>query len=188
VNCAGCFFHALPMLIELARRLEADPVSVVALSTCYEDLEYNTKENTRALVANGTIVGEVKRALEPLGKTRFDLPPTIAVGFDEVRAVADVDDLEKHLDDQAERMVARIEAHGGRPLPPGSRDAVRRTLSAKHTYATTFDGNGLLGTPSWLIFDSKKDLQYTKFGHVAIEELEATVRDLLSGESRGEGE
>jgi len=62
VNCPGCFLYALPLFNKLYEQY-SDNIAFVALSTAFEDYEYNNTGNTQLLLSNGTLVGETKKAL-----------------------------------------------------------------------------------------------------------------------------
>jgi len=63
VNCPGCFSYALPLAEAIHRDEDRLGLSVLALSTAFEDFELNTLENTHALVDRGDLVGETQRTL-----------------------------------------------------------------------------------------------------------------------------
>ena len=63
VNCPGCFTYALPLAEAIHNQANRLGIAVKALSTAFEDFDLNTVENTRALVEDGTLVGETKGAL-----------------------------------------------------------------------------------------------------------------------------
>lgn len=68
VNCPGCFLYALPTAEAIHQERDRLGLSVLAVSTAFEDFSLNTVENTRALVDHGTLVGETKRHL---GMSRY---------------------------------------------------------------------------------------------------------------------
>ena len=63
VNCPGCFTYALPLAEAVHRDSSRLGLSVMAISTAFEDFELNTAEHTRALLQTGTLVGETQKAL-----------------------------------------------------------------------------------------------------------------------------
>ncbi len=63
VNCPGCFRYALPLAEAIHRDGDRLGLSVLALSTAFEDFDLNSVDNTRALVERGELVGEAQRAL-----------------------------------------------------------------------------------------------------------------------------
>ncbi len=64
VNCPGCFQYALPTAEAIYRQGDRLGLSVLGLSTAFEDFELNTLGNTRALVESGQVVGATRRVLE----------------------------------------------------------------------------------------------------------------------------
>lgn len=174
VNCPGCFAQ-LPKLSAAAKKFKAEDVCFVALSTAFEDHEYNTRANTVALLESKTVVGETRKAL---GASTCDVDlSSVHVVFDRVRRAAEIAPKEREalIETQASRMAARM-AQGS--LPAHAMESLRQTLSAKPTFATTFDGNGLLGTPSWLIYETaSRELVFVTFGDVG--DLESRLEGLL---------
>lgn len=79
VNCPGCFTYALPLAEAIHRSSNRLGLSVVALSTAFEDFELNTVEHTRALVERGALFGETRRAL---GTDTYDGTITFPVAVD----------------------------------------------------------------------------------------------------------
>mmetsp|Transcript_8949 Transcript_8949/g.22656 ORF Transcript_8949/g.22656 Transcript_8949/m.22656 type:complete len:207 (-) Transcript_8949:38-658(-) len=175
VNCPGCFQHALPRLIDLRKEFEATEVTTIAVATAFEDHDLNTKANTLALMTNGTIVGETAKFY---GRSRCDLDlKDLHVAFDVIRRVSDIDDYDDLVEAQATKMIAAIRQRSH--LPDEARGQIVASLRQKPTFASTFDGNGLLGTPSWLVFDSRsKELRFSTFGDVA--DVDGIIRDLLA--------
>ncbi len=64
VNCPGCFTYALPLAEAIHQDSNRLGLSVKALSTAFEDFEFNTAEHTRALVEKGTLIGETRKSLD----------------------------------------------------------------------------------------------------------------------------
>lgn len=63
VNCPGCFQYALPTAEAIYSQGDRLGLSVLGLSTAFEDFELNTIGNTRALVESGQVVGATRRVL-----------------------------------------------------------------------------------------------------------------------------
>jgi hypothetical protein len=63
VNCPSCFAYALPLAEALHQDSKRLGLSVKALSTAFEDFEFNTAEHTRAFVEKGTLIGETRKSL-----------------------------------------------------------------------------------------------------------------------------
>ncbi len=79
VNCPGCFLHALPTAEAIHQERDRLGLSVLAVSTAFEDFSLNTVENTRALVESGTLVGETKRHL---GMSRYSGSLSFSIATD----------------------------------------------------------------------------------------------------------
>lgn len=152
VACPGCFEHALPALLACASKFDPRDVEFVAVATAFEDFELNTLENTRALVESGVVVGPTRRLYD---KCDLDLSQ-IPVGFDKLtRGVPDAAEVDAHA--------TVLLRHFG--LPEAARDKVRASLCDREWTASTFHGNLLFGTPSWLVYKPQTlELVHSQFG------------------------
>ncbi|MEZ4282659.1 MAG: hypothetical protein R3F21_23935 [Myxococcota bacterium] len=79
VNCPGCFQYALPTAEAIHRQGDRLGLSVLGLSTAFEDFELNTIGNTRALVERGELVGVTRRVL---GSERYSNALSFPVATD----------------------------------------------------------------------------------------------------------
>lgn len=84
VNCPGCFTYALPLAEAIHQDSNRLGLSVMGLSTAFEDFHLNTVEHTRALVEEGTLVGETKKVLgtEAYGGT-ISFPIAVDAGMEQ---------------------------------------------------------------------------------------------------------
>lgn len=161
VACPGCFEHALPALLACAAKFDPRDVEFVAVATAFEDFELNTLENARALVESGVVVGPTRRLYD---KCDLDFSK-IPVGFDRVtRGVPDAQEVDAYT-------TALLRRFG---LPEAARQEVRASVSDREWTASTFHGNMLFGTPSWLVYKPQTlELVHSQFG--AQEDLEGLV-------------
>lgn len=162
VNCPGCFLYALPLLAELHADYEGEGVQFLGLSTAFEDFELNTLENTRALVEEGLLVGETRRALQSQNLERAPFPLNFPIAFDRLRAPAD-------FDDRDFLKLAEVQP-GFQSMPPGDRERfierVRDHYQKQPLLAESFTKNLLPGTPSWIVFRDTGEILFRAFGHL----------------------
>ncbi|MFQ5329775.1 MAG: TlpA family protein disulfide reductase [Thermodesulfobacteriota bacterium] len=84
VNCPGCFTHALPLASALYDHYSRDDVTVIALSTVFEDFSLNTAANTRQLLDDGSLVGETAKHFQSIGVDRYPQQILFPVAMDAV--------------------------------------------------------------------------------------------------------
>lgn len=82
VNCPGCFLHALPTAESIHRERHRNGLTVVGLSTAFEDFELNTIANTRALLERSEFVGEMKHHLAEHGIETYPEAITFPIACD----------------------------------------------------------------------------------------------------------
>lgn len=178
VNCPGCFVHALPQVVHLHERYEAQGLTVIGLATAFEDFDKNTLANLERLVQTGDMIGEPLRQLGKAGllqSGRLDYSLPFAVGMDvlsENDAVVDdaavntlihgqLPDFDSWPDERKQPIYAKARAY----------------LEAKTHRAHTFESYGLQGTPSSILIDRDGILLEVSFGYV--KPLEPMIKDLL---------
>lgn len=64
LNCLGCFFYGFPLVDELYKKYK-NKISILGLSTAFENFEVHTEENTKLLLEKGEVVGETKKSIKP---------------------------------------------------------------------------------------------------------------------------
>lgn len=79
VNCPGCFTYALPLAETIHQDRDRLGLTVLGLSTAFEDFELNTVQHTEQLVHQGTLVGETRRVLE---RDQYENPLSFPVATD----------------------------------------------------------------------------------------------------------
>src|SRR5689334_13018354 len=84
VNCPGCFAYALPVALRIYEDYKNKGLTVLALSTAFEDFDLNTLGNTIRLIEKGEVVGETQKMLERAGYPKFPLSIPFDVAFDEL--------------------------------------------------------------------------------------------------------
>jgi len=178
VNCPGCFVHALPEVVHLHQRYEAQGLAVIGLATAFEDFDKNTLANLERLIQTGEMIGEPLRQLGKAGllqNGRLDYTLPFAVGMD---VLSENDAV---VDDAA----VNTFIHGQLPdfdsWPDARKQPIyvkaRAYLEAKTHRAHTFESYGLQGTPSSILVDRLGLLREVAFGYV--KPLEPLISDLL---------
>jgi len=168
VNCPGCFFYALPLFQELYRQLDKQEIGFLALSTAFEDFELNTQENTRALIDNGLLVGETKKAMSErdIYKLPFDIDFPVAVdqvSKDKGQITTDICELNPNF----------------RTWPDFDKEAMKQKvhnyLNRLEKISYTFTSNQFKGTPTFVLFNKQKEILQSWFGHIDKNTIESAV-------------
>ncbi|MCR9142946.1 MAG: hypothetical protein NXI24_11885 [bacterium] len=161
VNCPGCFLYALPIAAGLHRDLIHADVRILGLSTAFEDFEWNTLENTRALIQEGRLVGETEKAFAMQDIRALPFALDFPVAFDSLRPSSD-------FSDEDFRAIAEAQP-GYHTLPlsrrPGFIARVREHYQRQELLPATFTKNALAGTPSWIVYDAAGNILHSEFGH-----------------------
>lgn len=172
VNCPGCFFYGFPMVERLYKEFNGK-MSFMGLSTAFEDFELNTFKNTELLVKEAVLVGETHKAF--LNQGFNELPYDISVPvFMDAKADTSVFDYKK----------AALNICNTNPnyviWPQFEQEALQEKvityLKGLKEISLTFTLNQLSGTPTFIIFNDVYEILYHKFGHIAIEDLRATIK------------
>lgn len=178
LNCPGCFLHALPKAIDLYQRYSEHGLSVLGISTAFEDFDQNKEENLIRLIENGEVVGETFRLLDqqgqlvdkrlpyripfPLAMDRIIKRPVKVSGY-EVSGF--IEELFPDFAQQGKTHQQQIEDH------------VWHYLQDLHTHAETFELFDLKGTPSHILVDKQGRFRECIFG--ACPDLETRLLELL---------
>lgn len=177
VNCPGCFIYALPAAIKLHEQFKAHPVKIMALSTAFEDYELNTLENTRLLLASGSLVGETKKTLNKAGIETFPLKIPFDVAFDHL-SKKDGPVLPEEVKKYCESLAGYSSATAAEKKMIGQQ--VGQYLAKKEYHAYTFDQNSLNGTPSWILFNKNFQMLYNGFGDKTFNLLTDKINKFLA--------
>jgi len=176
VNCPGCFAYAFPVAIKLHEEFRDKGLNVLALSTAFEDFEFNTVGNTLRLLESGHIVGETRKVLEKAGYTTFPLKIPFDVAFD-LLTPNDPSFLEEDMKSFCAKH-PELELSDSKDLK-NIKDQIKEYFLKKTFRAHTFSANHLSGTPTWIICDRNKNLLYESFGHKEYERMASIVRKFL---------
>lgn len=171
VNCPGCFMYALPVFGKLYE-LYSDRIGFMALSTAFEDYEYNNLENTQLLLTKGTLVGETKKAF---GSRDLHQLPYLIKSPVAMDATMIADDQELlityicHTDPNFE-LLSEIDKSS-------VKSRVRSYLNKQETVSMTFTANQFRGTPTIVLYDQDHNIVDSWFGHVPIERIIDTIEN-----------
>ena len=174
-NCPGCFQHALPLLLGMKKAYP--DVSFFAIATAFEDFDFNTLENARKLIETGEVFGETKMKI---GKC--DLPlRELAIAFDKLRQPTP-DAVAKQAAVLLKSM--KIQHDGLAVSDDVALERLSHSLKQRRFLASTFDSNGLLGTPSWILFHpTTKIIYHQVFGHLDFTSFQDLLNDALRHEA-----
>ena len=168
VNCQGCFAYAFPVALRLHEAYADRGLTLLGLSTAFEDFDLNTLGNTIRLVDKGAVVGKTQEMLERAGYEKFPLSIPFDIAFDELSP----NDL-SHLEEDIDRFCRNNpEFNAQKPdVRRSIKEQLKEYFAQKTLRAFTFDANHLQGTPTWVLFDKQKNLLYESFGHKEYERL-----------------
>jgi hypothetical protein len=174
LNCPGCFLYGFPMMNALFEKY-TERIGIVGISTAFEDFQWNTEANTRALVNEGTVVGETLEqlktgAVEVPGKIHFPIVFDNVTEKDHALTVANLERIASNNPNyfnwpkwEQQALMANIKSHYEQfPL-----------------IAETFVFNQLAGTPTFVIFNKEGLRLRTLFGFRQQDVLEQYIDDYL---------
>lgn len=172
VNCPGCFVYSLPLAIRLYEHYPRDVVSILGLSTAFEDFDLNTAENTALMVKCAETVGEAKKALNAMGHSRLPYKISFPVAFDlvgkpeEIISDLDIENICRYNHMFKSRDEIQMDV-----LKKGIRDYFKNY----HAIGYTFGVNMLNGTPSWIMFNKDMEVLDQWFGHRKEEDIISSI-------------
>jgi hypothetical protein len=179
VNCPGCFLHAIPQAIDIYNKYRKDGVTVLGISTAFEDFDKNTIDNLELLLTKGETVGETLRALGQYGqladgkKLPYKIP--FPVGMDLLKKEEGPISQEK-INEIIEANVPGFDSYNEHQKSDII-ERVKQYLKNKEYSAQTFEQYALRGTPSSILIDKKGILRDVTFGQNDL--LEENIKKLL---------
>ncbi|MGI0087390.1 MAG: peroxiredoxin family protein [Nitrosotalea sp.] len=179
VNCPGCFLHAIPQAIDIYNKYRKDGVTVLGISTAFEDFDKNTVDNLELLLTKGETVGETLRALGQYGqlvdgkKLPYKIP--FPVGMDLLKKEDGPISQEK-INEIIEANVPGFDSYNEHQKSDII-ERVKQYLKNKEYSAQTFEQYALRGTPSSILIDKKGMLRDVAFGQNDL--LEENIKKLL---------
>lgn len=180
VNCPGCFLHAIPQVIDIYNKYRKEGVTVLGISTAFEDFDKNTVENLELLLTKGETVGETLKALGQYGqlvdgkKLPYKIP--FPVGMDLLKKEEGPASQEK-INEIIESNVPGFDSYNEHQKADII-ERVKQYLKNKEYSAQTFEQYALRGTPSSILIDKKGILRDVAFGQNDF--LEENIKKLLS--------
>ncbi len=171
VNCPGCFTHGFP-LIEQLRRKYSENLSFTAMSTAFEDFALNSVGNTKQLIEENQLVGEVEKADIAYGIDKSNLPVTYTVLMD--RLVKPEAFLVEDVIEEVCKTNPNYDYWSSYDKEL-LQDRVRVYYKNFEHIALTFHLNQFRGTPTFVIFNKEYDILDTWFGHKPESEAEHII-------------
>jgi len=178
LNCPGCFLHSLPQAIDLHQRYSNKGLTVIGLSTFFEDFELNTLGNLKLLLNENIVIGETKRILQAEnrlinGRLAYHLPFSVAMDCLITQTPETTEDeVETFIKQHVPSFTTRNEFE-----QIEIRTKVLDYLNSRFYTAETFKQYQLEGTPSHIVIDQNGILKASEFGHFT--ELEWLITTLL---------
>lgn len=179
VNCPGCFLHAIPQAIEIYNKYRKEGVTILGISTAFEDFDKNTVDNLELLLTKGETIGETLRALGQYGqlvdgkKLPYKIP--FPVGMDLLKKEDGPISQEK-INEVIEANVPGFDSYN-ESQKADITERVKQYLKNKEYSAQTFEQYALRGTPSSILIDKKGILRDVAFGQNDL--LEENIKKLL---------
>lgn len=180
VNCPGCFLHAIPQVIDIYNKYRKDGVTVLGISTAFEDFDKNTIDNLELLLTKGETIGETLRALGQYGqlvdgkKLPYKIP--FPVGMDLLKK-DEVPISQEKINEIIEANVPGFDSYNEHQKSDII-ERVKQYLKNKEYSAQTFEQYALRGTPSSILIDKKGILRDVAFGQNDL--LEENIKKLLN--------
>lgn len=174
VNCPGCFLYALPFFNELYKKYN-DNIGFLALSTAFENFDLNTTQNTKNLIENGILIGHTKKALYEYGIDSYSTDLLFPIAMDK-----------KMEQSEKEELVSQICHLNPNYITWSSYDQgllksrVTSYINALPEVSLTFTANQFRGTPTIVVFNEKKEILKSWFGHQPKSMIEEAIKSYIS--------
>ena len=170
VNCPGCFMYGIPMVNRLYARFKGE-VAFLGLSTAFEDFSYNSRTNTLKLIHESTLAGATKAQLGDVYDSELDFPVAMDCFAD-----ASFD-----YQSAAEALCLGHPGYAGWEKRHRNelKGRVLEYLKSSEQLSLTFTLNQLRGTPSFVVFNDRKEILFSAFGHLSFPEMEARLQQLI---------
>jgi len=178
LNCPSCFLYGLPQAIDLHQRYANKGLTVIGLSTFFEDFELNTLDNLKLLIEENIVIGETKRTLQAEnrlidGRLAYHLPFSVAMDSVIKQAPQTTEgEVETFIKQHVPSFTTRNEFE-----QIEIRKKVLDYLNSRFYTAETFKQYQLEGTPSHIVIDQNGILKAREFGHFT--DLEWLITSLL---------
>jgi hypothetical protein len=159
VNCPGCFLYGFPQMERLQQQYKSQELTVLGLSTAFEDFEFNTATNVELLLSEQKTIGATKKAIGDLYPQEIGFPiasDRLTTGI-ELNTPKNIEFLCQHITEH-EYMSTNRQSNLQQKVA-GDLARISRT-------SATFALNLLPGTPSFILCD--RDLQIIDrwFGYI----------------------
>ena len=153
VNCPGCFLQGFPQMISLHAKYHGR-ISCFALSTAFEDFDFNTVENVKLLLEENCLTGETRKAFNNNNLTWNDTIP-FPVLVDAMIAREDM--LQRQFID---RIISNYPQFNGvlEPELVAIKTSLHHYLNHYQKCGFTFASNLLQGTPTFVLFNASMDV------------------------------
>ncbi|MCF6193637.1 MAG: hypothetical protein L3J46_04805 [Kangiellaceae bacterium] len=161
VNCPGCFFYGFPLVNELYKE-HKNEMTILGLSTAFEDFELNTEENTKLLLEKSELVGETKKALNQQGFELYSKTIDFPIAMDKLYS------RDEFITDKNVESICNLNPNYS-IWPYVEQRAMRKNmtdyLGKYSTIPATFTLNQFRGTPTFILFNQQYTILEHWFGH-----------------------
>jgi hypothetical protein len=170
VNCPGCFLYGFPQMERLHQQYKSQGLTVLGLSTAFEDFEFNTATNIELLLSEQKTIGATKKAIGDLYPQEISFPiasDRLTTGT-EINTPENIEFLCQHIADYEQMSIDR---------QTNLKQKIAGDLIHISRTSTTFALNLLPGTPSFILCDRDLQILDRWFGHITDQQvLEKIVR------------
>ncbi|NOT38127.1 MAG: TlpA family protein disulfide reductase [Saprospiraceae bacterium] len=171
VNCPGCFMYGIPVMNELVEKY-GEKIGFIGISTCFEDFDKNTSENTLKLLQQKEMVGETKKYFASNGVYNYPHPVNFSVAFDEIMTP------KAYLTKENIELICKSNPNYD-IWPEWEKKALQEKVIHYYTsfefFGKTFTLNQLQGTPSFVVFDNNKEMKKSLFGYQSSEVISQII-------------
>jgi hypothetical protein len=175
VNCPGCFLHALPQMKSLNAKYKGR-ISCFALSTAFEDFDFNMPENTKRLVEENYLIGETRKAFDTNNLIWNETIPFPVL----------IDAMVSKEEMLQQKFIENVISNHAQFRGALQSELAEINTTLHHYFnhyqkcGFTFASNLLQGTPTFVLFNSSMDILLQWFGHVNIQAVEKELNKYIS--------
>lgn len=174
VNCPGCFLYGFPQMERLHQQYKTQGLTVLGLSTAFEDFEYNTAANVELLLTDRQTIGATKKAIGDLYHQEISFP----IASDRLATGAEL-----ATPENIEFMCQQVADDEN--MSPTSKAQLQQKiaidLTQYHCTSATFTLNLLQGTPSIVLVDRQLQILERWFGHESDANIRSAIERYMMG-------
>lgn len=177
LNCPGCFLYSLPLASALYQQYHAKGLQVFAISTAFEDFEWNNAEQLKKFLESNQPVGQSYKVLTDRqqlvqGQLKFKIPFPVVMD--------NVMDCESNTSVILDKLYELYYPESDKKDDDIMQSKLFAKIQSMVYYAESFNRYRLQGTPSHVLIDKHGIIKAREFGH--FHDLEWIICQLLEEE------